>query len=80
MKYNDVEKWEDLKGFYSYKENNPMSTQNDYHCVKELKLSGVKGSIHISAKEINASRLTLLTNISMRTEIIMLQRMKPNNL
>ena len=37
MKYTDKEKWEDLKGFFRYKGNNPKATQNDYNCVKELR-------------------------------------------
>ena len=57
MKYTDKEKWEDLKGFFRYKGNNPKSTQNDYNCVKELRELGIKGSIHIPAKEIKLTEL-----------------------
>lgn len=57
MKYTDKEKWEDLKSFYRYKGNNPKSTQNDYNCVKELRELGIKGSIHIPAKEIKLTEL-----------------------
>ena len=57
MKYTDKEKWEDLKGFFRYKGNNPKATQNDYNCVKELRKLFPQGSFHIPAKEIDTSTL-----------------------
>ena len=58
MKYNESEKWEDLKGFFRYKGNNPKATQNDYNCVKELRELFPQGSFHIPAKEIDTSKLS----------------------
>lgn len=57
LKYNNKEKYEELKGFYRYKCNNIKSTLNDYHCVRELQELGIKGSIHIPSKEIDAKSL-----------------------
>lgn len=57
MKYNEKEKYEDLKGFFRYKGNNPKATQNDYNCVKELRELFPQGSFHIPAKEIDVSKL-----------------------
>ena len=58
MKYTDKEKWEDLKGLFRYKGNNPKATQNDYNCVKELRELFPQGSFHIPAKEIDTSKLS----------------------
>lgn len=57
MKYTEKEKYEDLKGFFRYKGNNPKSTQNDYNCVKELRELFPQGSFHIPAKEIDVAKL-----------------------
>lgn len=57
MKYTDKRKYNDLKGFYRYKGNNPKATQNDYNCVKELRELFPQGSFHIPAKEIDVSKL-----------------------
>lgn len=57
MKYTDKERYEELKGFYRYKGNNIKSSLNDYHCAKELRELGIKGSIHIPSKEIDIKSL-----------------------
>lgn len=57
LKYNDSEKYADLKGFYRYKGNNPEASRNDYNCVKELKELFPNGSFHIPAKDIDISKL-----------------------
>lgn len=58
MEYTEKEKYNDLKGFFRYKGNNPKATQNDYNCVKELRELFPQGSFHIPAKEIDVSKLS----------------------
>ncbi|MEE1049450.1 MAG: hypothetical protein U0M60_18775 [Clostridia bacterium] len=58
LKYNDVEKWNELKGFYRYKRDNLNSGLRDYKCAKELSDIGIKGVIHIPAKFIDINKLS----------------------
>lgn len=62
LKYNNSEQWEDLKGFYRYKRNNPESERKHYDCFKELRQLLPKGSIHIPIKEIDISNLSFDNN------------------
>lgn len=57
MKYTDIKRWSETKGFYRYKGENPKSVINDYRCAMELGAQGVKGNIHIPAKEIDIGSL-----------------------
>lgn len=57
MKYNDSERWGELKGFYRYKDRNPMSEINDYRCARRLLEIGVKGDIHIPSKKADDGKL-----------------------
>lgn len=57
LKYNESDKYNDIKGFYRYKGSNPNATRNDYNCAKELQELGIKGSIHIPHKEIDIKSL-----------------------
>ncbi len=57
LKYNDSEKWKELKGFYRYKKDNAKSTINDYRCAAELHTLFPQGSFHIPPKEIDIKTL-----------------------
>lgn len=57
LKYNDVERWSETKGFYRYKGENPKAVLNDYRCFKELEKLFPQGSFHIPPKEINSNLL-----------------------
>lgn len=57
LKYNNSERYAELKGFYRYKQNNDKATINDYRCAKELKELLPQGSFHIPAKDIDVSKL-----------------------
>ena len=53
LKYNgDRAEYEDLKQAYRYINANAGADINAFHCAKELKQIGVKGSIHIPKKDI----------------------------
>ena len=57
LKYNRIDEWEDLKGFYRYKKHNIDSSRNDYNCTQELYSRGIKGNIHIPSKKIDTALL-----------------------
>ena len=57
LKYTDVKTWTELKGFYRYKGENARAEIKDYRCVNKLREMGVKGDIHIPAREIDTERL-----------------------
>lgn len=57
LKYNDIERWSETKGFYRYKGENPKAVLNDYRCFKELEKLFPQGSFHIPPKEINSNLL-----------------------
>ena len=58
IKYNDIERWKDLKGAYRYVNANPGADINAYRCAQELKTLFPQGSFHIPAKEVDVSELT----------------------
>lgn len=58
MKYNDKERWKEIKNAYRYINANPGSDINAYRCVQELKALFPQGSFHIPAKEADTSKLT----------------------
>ena len=58
LKYNGGSEWDELTGFYRYKEEHPKASRNDYNCVKELHEMFSKGSFHIPAIEIDVSKLS----------------------
>ena len=55
--YTDLAWKEEIEGFYRYKGKNSRAVLNDYRCAKELAESGIKGDIHIPAKEIDIESL-----------------------
>ncbi len=58
MKYNDTKKYEFLKAFKEYKQQNPRSNVADYKIAEKLKEQGVRGSIHIPSQEIDVSKFS----------------------
>lgn len=58
LKYNDKERWGEIKNAYRYINANPGSDINAYRCVQELKALFPQGSFHIPAKEADTSKLT----------------------
>lgn len=50
MKYNEPEKWEQLKALKQYFEKNPGNTKTDYEIGKALKDSGIKGIPKVNQK------------------------------
>ncbi len=57
MKYNETEKWDEIKGFYRYKGNNPIAELNDYRCAHKLMEMGIKGNVHIPCRKIDEKSL-----------------------
>ena len=57
LKYNKINDWNDLKGFYRHKLYNPKAERIHYEIKKDLVNNGIKGSIHVPAKEINTDNL-----------------------
>ena len=51
LKYNDSEKYADLKSAYRYINNNQGADINAYRCAAEMKDIGIKGTIHIPKKD-----------------------------
>lgn len=58
MKYNEPEKWEELKGLKAYVENYPGEDRCNYELRKELKKLEVKGEPHINPSKIDTSAYT----------------------
>lgn len=54
VKYNEAEKWEDLKGFYRYKKSYPSGNLRFYHADKELHEAGVNQGVLIPAEPVRA--------------------------
>ena len=57
LKYNKINDWKDLKGFYKHKLFNPKAERIHYEIKKDLVNNGVIGAIHVPAKEINTNIL-----------------------
>lgn len=62
MKYNEPEKWEQLKALKQYFEKNPGNTKTDYEIGKALKDSGIKGIPKVNPEKIDVSDYTYDTN------------------
>jgi len=53
LKYNNSSEYQKLKEFYKYKFENPKANKIHYEIRNELKDLGIKGNIHVPAKEID---------------------------
>lgn len=58
LKYNDSERYEELKGAFRYINANPGADMNAYKCVTELRKLSTQGSFHIPAREVDISKLS----------------------
>lgn len=50
MKYNKLEKWEDLKGFAKYMRKYPDSGRSYYNILRDLKEEGIQQGVSLPAK------------------------------
>lgn len=57
LKYNEPEKWEQLKDRYRYKRRIPEATENDYQTYKKIKATGILGSVRVPPHPIDIETL-----------------------
>lgn len=55
MKYNDPEKWEELKALKHYLESNPGNSSRDYYVQAALKEAGIKGIAKVHPVKLDVS-------------------------
>ena len=57
MKYNNSDKWEELKSFRRYKGRVSEATEVDFQKYQKVKATGVVGTVRVPPKKIDASKL-----------------------
>lgn len=57
LKYNEPEKWSDVKAHYRYKNRVPEATREDFEKYKEVKATGVTGTVRVPPEAINIDEL-----------------------
>ena len=58
MKYNEPEKWEDIKAYKKYAIEHPGSDKKDYDVQKAIKEAGIKGIAKIKPERMDVSEYT----------------------
>lgn len=58
MKYNEPEKWEDIKAYKKYAIEHPGSDKKDYNVQKAIKEAGIKGIAKIKPEKMDVSEYT----------------------
>ena len=58
LKYNEPEKWKELKSLKQYLANNPGHTRADYELQKAIKETGMRGEINVKPKIPDVDKLS----------------------
>lgn len=66
MKYNEPEKWAEVKERYRYKKRVPEATKKDFENYRKVKATGVVGTIRVPPEPINIEQLAFADAHGMR--------------
>ena len=58
LKYNEPERWKELKSLKAYLKNNPGNTRQDYDVQTALKEAGIKGVAKVNPEKLDVSGYT----------------------
>ena len=78
LKYNDISRWEDLRGFYRYKGENPSAEYKHYAIYTDLKNNGINKGIILPVDNVKA--YILADETAKRDKYHIMNRMKERDI